>query len=95
MAGGMTGRGGLPMHERVRLSSAPPRDACPARHCWVSASVDGATERRAALLLEWRRAPEGELWQGRVVYLAQLRPPTWTLVEEWVDSPLLTPLDGG
>ena len=62
---------------------------CPARHCWVVAGLDRA--KRPALLTEWRRDAAGE-WQGRVVYLAKLRPgEDWTLVEEWVPAACLLP----
>ena len=57
------------MAERVARSSAD-LDACPARHCWVVDSLDGV--KRAALLLEWRRAAVCTGWEGRVVYLAKL-----------------------
>ena len=49
--------------------------------------VDGS-EPRPGLLLEWRRA--GHLWEGRVVYVAQLRPGRWATVEEWVPAELLS-----
>lgn len=49
--------------------------------------VDGS-QPRPGLLLEWRRA--GHLWEGRVVYAAQLRPGRWATVEEWVPAELLT-----
>ncbi len=64
-----------------------PRRACPARHVWVSMPVD-ATEARPGLLLEWRKA--GHRWEGRVAYLAELRPGRWSLVEEWLAAELLT-----
>ncbi|MGH3334059.1 MAG: hypothetical protein ACRDPJ_22420 [Nocardioidaceae bacterium] len=61
---------------------------CPARHCWVVDSLDGA--KRAALLLTWRRATVGGGWEGRVVYLAKLRTGIeWTVVEEWVPAACL------
>ena len=49
--------------------------------------VDGA-QPRPGLLLEWRRT--GHLWEGRVVYAAQLRPGLWATVEEWLPAELLT-----
>ena len=67
----------------------PEREPCPARHVWVSLPVD-ATEVRPGLLLEWRRA--AHRWEGRVVYLAELRPGRWSLVEEWIPAELLTPV---
>ena len=56
--------GGPTMAERVARSSAD-LVQCPARHCWVVDSLDGV--KRAALLLEWRRAAGGVEWEGRVV----------------------------
>ncbi|MFA6112271.1 MAG: hypothetical protein WDA75_26225 [Candidatus Latescibacterota bacterium] len=49
--------------------------------------VDGA-QPRPGLLLEWRRT--GHLWEGRVVYAAQLRLGRWATVEEWLPAELLT-----
>jgi hypothetical protein len=93
VAGGMGGRrDSLSMRERVALTT--PRGSggpgCPARHCWVAEPADGAAEKRAGLLVEWRQTANRR-WQGRVVYLAHLRPGLWSLVEEWVDDALLTP----
>jgi hypothetical protein len=48
--------------------------------------------KRPGLLVEWR-AGDGH-WEGRVVYLALVRPgsePGWALVEEWLPAELLTP----
>jgi len=94
VAGGMGGRrDSLPMRERVALTSprrGRPSVDCPARHCWVAEPADGAAEKRPGLLVEWRQTSSGR-WQGRVVYLARLRPGLWSLVEEWVDDVLLTP----
>jgi len=98
MAGGGYGRGaGIPLKDRVRVepaasgASRPPAAAAgpehPGRHCWVSVPVD-ASQPRPGLLLEWRRA--GHLWEGRVVYVAQLRPGRWATVEEWIPAELLT-----
>lgn len=83
---------GVPLRDRVRAGQAAPqqpapREPCPARHVFVSLPVD-ATEARPGLLLEWRRA--GHRWEGRVVYLAELRPGSWSLVEEWIAAELLT-----
>ena len=94
-AGGMRRTGtGLPMVERVarsrelgRSRAAP--QACPARHCWVAEPVDRSATKRPGLLVEWRQTAQG--WQGRVVYPAELRPGSWALVEEWVDSTRLAP----
>lgn len=101
MAGGGYARGsGVPLGERTRgaRTPAPARAAvqapallsadCPARHCWVSLPVDGSVP-RPGLLLEWRRTERGR-WEGRVAYLATLRPERWSLVEEWVPAELLT-----
>ena len=88
---------GVPLRDRVRTGTRPD-DApipepvadqpCPARHVWVSLPVD-ATEPRPGLLLEWRKVEHR--WEGRVVYLAELRPGRWSLVEEWIAAELLTP----
>ena len=59
-------------------------DPCPARHCWVSRPVDGGPP-RPGLLLEWRRRP-GDDWEGRVVYLVELRRGSWATVEEWLPA---------
>jgi hypothetical protein len=88
VAGGMGGRGGIPLSERVRRRASTD-DECPARHCWVADAVDGHGVKRPGLLLEWRMAETG--WQGRVVYAAQVRPGRWALVEEWVAAAMLTP----
>jgi hypothetical protein len=99
MKGGMSrgsGRGpAIPLRDRVRAGQPQPagpgpesHDPCPARHVYVSLPVD-ATEARPGLLLEWRKA--GHRWEGRVVYLAELRPGRWSLVEEWIAAELLTP----
>ena len=95
----MRGRGGLPLGERVALSRAattppdPGHDGDdgtgPARHCWVGDAVDALGVKRPGLLVEWRSGREG--WEGRVVYVARLRPQGWVLVEEWVPAALLTP----
>ena len=91
---------GIPMHERVRATraAAAGADGGPsepgvlpdgARHCWVGDAADGHGVKRAGLLLEWRRAPDG--WEGRVVYAANLRAGRWASVEEWVPAALLEP----
>lgn len=84
----MGGRGGIPMSRRVRLSDGSDDD-CPARHCWVSGGVDDRGVKRPGLLVEWRDGSRG--WEGRVVYVARLRPDGWTLVEEWLPASLLSP----
>lgn len=89
VAGGMGGRGGIPMARRVR-PAASTYDECPSRHCWVADAIDGLGVKRPGLLVEWRRT--GQAWEGRVVYAAQLRPGRWVMVEEWVGAELLTPL---
>ena len=78
------------MHERVPRST-PRGLVCPARHCWVVDPADASTEKRPGLLVEWRRLPAGG-WQGRVIYVAQLRAGQWAVVEEWVDEVLLCPV---
>lgn len=83
-------RDGLTMAERVARSASSEKD-CPARHCWVIDSVDGSGVKRAGLLVAWRRSESGG-WEGRVVYLANLRPgESWALVEEWVPAACLAP----
>jgi hypothetical protein len=94
MARGGYGRGaGVPLRDRVRsgdTAAGPPGlPAYPGRHCWISVPVDGV-QPRPALLLEWRRAERGR-WEGRVVYVAELRPGAWATVEEWVPAELLAP----
>jgi hypothetical protein len=66
-------------------SSVPMASEQPGRHCWITLPVDGSQPRPG---LEWRRS--GHLWEGRVVYAAQLRPGRWATVEEWVPAELLT-----
>jgi hypothetical protein len=86
MGGGR--RGGVPMVQRVRSAGPPSYDDCPARHCWVADAVDEQGVKRPGLLVEWRRGDGG--WEGRVVYVAQVRPGRWVLVEEWVAAAQLT-----
>jgi hypothetical protein len=103
VAGGWQKRGnGIPLHQRVRgdapvprIPEAPRGPECPARHCWVSGAVDAEGVKRPGLLLEWRQAPRSGRWEGRVVYVARLRPleaQGWAAVEEWLPAELLTPL---
>jgi hypothetical protein len=98
MAGGFGSRG-APLHARTRAGvvpvnpSEPPTASfpsradgpggCPARHCWVTAPVDGGAP-RPGLLLEWRRGENG--WEGRVAYAAELRSRRWGAVEEWLPA---------
>lgn len=88
MAGGMGGRRGIPLSDRVRTTPGA-EDACPVRHCWVAGAADDLGVKRPGLLVEWRRVRNG--WQGRVVYAAELRAGEWSLVEEWLPSTLLSP----
>jgi hypothetical protein len=94
VAGGMSKRGGgMPMSERVGLSrggdvAAEPQDDCPARHCWVLDPADRSHRRRPGILLEWRRTDAGT-WEGRVAYVAELRPGLWAAVEEWIPASLV------
>ncbi len=83
----MGGRSGIPMARRVELGNAS-STACPARHCWVAGAVDLSGVTRPGLLVEWRSTTTG--WEGRVVYVAELRPGGWVLVEQWVAATLLT-----
>jgi hypothetical protein len=87
VAGGMNAPRGLPMSSRVRLGRE--EDPCPARHCWVAGAADDQGVKRPGLLVEWR-ARAGD-WEGLVVYVAQLRPGVWAVVEEWLPASLLTP----
>ena len=90
------GSSGLPMAERVRLgrdagaapetrpgahpaAGGPP--TCPARHCWVLDAADHSGEKRAGLLLEWRRGGDG--WEGQVVYLVRREARGWLATVEW------------
>jgi hypothetical protein len=88
----------MPMSQRVRLGDRAPDaaragdgrdDGCPARHCWVADAVDGVGVKRPGLLVEWRETRAG--WEGRVVYVAGLRPDGWSVVEEWLPASFLTP----
>ena len=89
MGGGWGKQGsGIPLSERVRTDRDP--DPCPARHCWVADAADRYGVKRPGLLVEWRQGPSG--WEGRVVYVVQLRPGSWQTVEEWLPASLLTPL---
>ena len=54
----------------------------------MSLPVDGPRP-RPGLLVEWRQVERGR-WEGRVAYVAQLRPGRWALVEEWIPAELLT-----
>jgi hypothetical protein len=99
MGGGWARRGsGVPLAQRVRGGAAPaperPGAYCPGRHCWVSGAVDAEGVKRPGLLLEWRQV--AGRWEGRVTYVARLRPLEanggWAVVEEWLPAELLTPL---
>ena len=105
MGGGWGKRGsGVPLAQRVRSDRPAPeandrpdlRDPlgdCPARHCWVGGAVDAQGVKRPGLLLEWRQV--AGRWEGRVAYVARLRPLEanggWLMVEEWLPAELLTP----
>ena len=96
MGGGWGKRGlGVPLAQRVRGDQpATAHGDCPGRHCWVSGAVDAEGVKRPGLLLEWRQV-HGR-WEGRVTYVARLRPLEanggWLAVEEWLPAELLTPL---
>ena len=80
------------MYRRVAAGTRPDGDAAAAgRHCWVLDSADRQGVKRAGLLLEWRRSPVDASWEGRVVYVAQLRSEAWASVEEWIPAALLEP----
>lgn len=90
---GGSGQGGVPLGERRRPgepSPHPDQPTQPARHCWLTLGApDGLPGARPALLLEWRRTdPTG--WEGRVVYLAQVRAGRWSLIDEWLPGDLLS-----
>jgi hypothetical protein len=94
----MGGRRGVPLRDRVRPGTGPDHLpsgqgselAGPARHCWVADPADHSPSKRPGLLVEWRPAVGGG-WQGRVLYVAELRAGRWAVVEEWVDEALLAP----
>jgi hypothetical protein len=80
MAGGMS-RG-------ARYQPQPSRTAVTPKHCWV-VNPPGAPGRWPGLLLEWRRAENGE-WEGRVAYVAQLQN-GHALMELWLPGAFLAP----
>jgi hypothetical protein len=81
----------LSILDRVGRSPTRSDGGCPARHCWVATPADGAATTRPGLLIEWRHTSTADGWEGLVVYAAQLRSESWSLVEEWVHETLLTP----
>lgn len=90
MAGGYGKGAGIPLQDRLRSDQIIEVDPGPGRHVWVSDPSDGSGSRRPGLLVEWRRGA-GESWEGRVVYVAQLRVACWVTIEEWVPAALLEP----
>lgn len=74
----------------VSPDGAVGRAGCPARHCWVTAPVDGGAP-RPGLLLEWRRGDRG--WEGRVAYAAELRTGRWGAVEEWLPAEVVASVE--
>lgn len=87
-------RGGTrePMYRRVAVGrAADNKPTGGGRHCWVLHSVDNHGIKRAGLLLEWRRSSLDGSWEGRVVYVAELRANEWASVEEWIPAALLEP----
>ena len=94
MARGGYGNGsGVSLKDRGRVADPAPEPTptpYPGRHCLVTVPVDGSRP-RPGLLLEWRRTDEG--WEGRVVYVAELRSGQFATVEEWLSSALLDPID--
>ena len=83
--------GGTPLYLRVGRPGSRPSPPEGARHCWVLDPADRHGVKRAGLLLEWRRSSLDGTWEGRVVYVAQLRDDRWASVEEWVPAALLEP----
>lgn len=93
MAGGMSGREGVPLKDRVRpgevveettVSPSPSPSPDAIQHCWVT----DRHGRLPALLLEWRRSESG--YQGRVVRPV-LEGQVWMVCEEWLPAALLDP----
>ncbi len=82
-AGGSAGAGPGDPPDGPRTAAVEGDSGCPARHCWVTAPVDGGAA-RPGLLLEWRRGDRG--WEGRVAYAAELRAARWGAVEEWLPA---------
>lgn len=82
-------RAGDPQRTAPQQAESDPTPV-PGRHCWVTVPVDGPRS-RPGLLLEWRKVERGR-WEGRVYYLAQLRPGRWAGVEEWVPAEFLAPV---
>src|SRR3712207_1850756 len=91
--GGMS-RGTRPsLQQRGDASAATPVEGvCPARHCWVLDPFDVSAVRRPGLLVEWRQSEAGG-WEGRVVYVAELRVGGWAAIEEWLPAALLVSLE--
>jgi hypothetical protein len=56
----------------------------------VLAPSDGSGVRRPGLLVAWQQSDDG--WRGNVVYVAELTPGGWAVVQEWIRSELLTPV---
>lgn len=60
------------------------------RHCWVHGLQD-APGRWPGLLVEWRQAPDGRGWDGRVVYVVSPGTNTAVVVEAWLAAAHLSP----
>jgi hypothetical protein len=92
-AGGMGGRRGIPLRDRVRTDPPPP-PADPVatnlrsgrRHCWVRLP-DHDTEVEG-LVYQWAR--DGDGWAALVVYVLDT-PTGTTAVQQWLSARRLRP----
>ena len=103
MGGGWGKRGsGVPLAQRVRGDQPPActTTAGPARAGLPGPALlggrRGRRRGREAARAAARVAPGRGRWEGRVTYVARLRPLEanggWLVVEEWLPAELLTPL---
>jgi hypothetical protein len=99
-AGGMGGRRGIPLQDRVRADTPPeqpqpaPAATAPAatrpagrRHCWVRL-VDHDTEVEG-LVYQWTR--DGDGWAALVIYVLD-QPTGPTAVQQWLSARRLRPI---